>query len=59
MQFKDIVPRPNTLFANSYQTIHSFAKILTGSEIGARYFVAALASKVITIFLFSLFLKNM
>ena len=50
-QFKDLVPCPtreipNTL--NTYQEIHSFARMLIGSEIGARYLVAALASKVIT-----------
>ena len=58
MQFKDIVPCPNTLFANTYQKIIQVASILIGSEVGARHFVAALASKVITIFLFSLFKKN-
>ena len=48
MQFKDIVPRPNTLFANTYEMLLAFARMLTESDIGARYLVAALASKVIT-----------
>ena len=52
-QFKDLVPCPIREIPNTYQEIHSFARMLIGSEIGARYLVAALASKVITIFFYN------
>ena len=50
-QFKDLVPRPITVlpFADTYEMLLEFAKKLTGSGIGARYLVAALASKVMPI----------
>lgn len=48
-RFKDLVPPPNDLFANTYEMILAFAKVLTGCDIGAQYLVSALASKVITI----------
>ena len=50
-QFKDLVPRPITElpFADTYKMLLEFAEKLTGSEIGARYLVAALASKVMSI----------
>ena len=49
-QFKDLVPHPITLYAKTYEMLLGFAKSLTGSEIGGRYLIAALASKVISFF---------
>ena len=48
-QFKDLIPRPDALYAKTYEMLLGFAKSLTGSEIGGRYLIAALASKVMPI----------
>ena len=55
-QFKDLVSHPITLYAKTYEMLLGFAKSVTGSEVGGRYLIAALASKVITIF-FRFFFK--